>query len=166
MRKGYGWTILLLLPVILLNACAAGISEQARAQVTFTGPFPQVQHNPAEYQGQTVLWGGKVIETRAMKDATDIVVLQLEMDGYDRPLDDDRSQGRFLIRSNRFLDPALYPPGTLITVVGRLQGSETRPIGQMPYNYPAVDPIEIKKWPAGDTSSPRFHFGIGIGTHF
>lgn len=165
MQNGYGRIALLLYLVLILNACTAGISEQARAQITFTGSFSDAQHEPAKYQGEIVLWGGKVIETQSMKDATDIVVLQLEVGSYDRPVDDDRSQGRFLIRSSSFLDPALYSPGTLVTVVGRLQGSETRSIGQMPYDYPVIDPIEIKKWPAGANPSPRFHFGIGIGTH-
>lgn len=166
MRNGYAWSAISLILVFILSACATGISEQARAQITFTGPFPDVQHDPVKYKGETVLWGGKVIETQVVKGSTDIVVLQLELGSYDRPLDDDRSQGRFLIRSNRFLDPAVYPPGTLITVVGRVLGSETRPIGQMPYDYPVVDPVEIKKWPADIAPAPRFQFGIGIGTHF
>ena len=93
-------------------------------------------------------------------------MLQLEIGTQDRPTDNDQSQGRFLIRSAEFLDPAIFPQGTLITVVGRLQGSETRLIGEMPYTYPVIDVIEIKKWPPNSDPSPRFHFGIGIGTHF
>ncbi len=158
--------VLLLFLVLILGACAGGISQQARAQITFVGPFSDVLQDQAKYQGQTMLWGGKIIETQAKEGVTDIVVLQLELGSSDRPRDDDQSHGRFLIRSSRFLDPALYPPAALITVVGRLQGSENRPIGQMPYTYPVIDPIEIKKWPAGVDPSPRFHFGIGIGTHF
>jgi outer membrane lipoprotein len=166
MQNGYGRTALLLSLVFVFTACAGGISDQARAQVTFVGPFSDVQPDPAKYQGETMLWGGKIIETQVKEGVTDISVLQLELGSYDRPRNDDRSHGRFLIRSTRFLDPALYPQGTLITVVGRLQGFETRPIGQMPYKYPVIDPIEIKKWPVDADPSPRFQFGIGIGTHF
>ena len=166
MQNGYGRRVLLVSLVFLLTSCAGGISDQARSQVTFVGPFSDVQQDPAKFQGETMLWGGKVIETRVRQGVTDIVVLQLELGAYDRPRDDDLSHGRFMIRSSQFLDPALYPPATLITVAGRLQGSETQAIGQMPYTYPVIDPIEIKKWPAGVEPSPRFHFGIGIGTHF
>jgi outer membrane lipoprotein len=153
-------------PAVILIACGSGISRQARDQVTYTGSFAEIQQAPAEHQGAVVLLGGRVIETLTREGATELVVLQLEIGSRDRPLDNDRSQGRFLVRSARFIDPAIFPPGTLITLVGRLQGAENRPIGEMPYTYPVIEPAELKKWPAGGDASPRFHFGIGIGTHF
>ena len=152
--------------VLILTACGGGISRQAREQVTYEGSFAELQQAPGEYQGAMVLLGGRVVETLAKEGATELIVLQLDIGSRDRPLDNDQSQGRFLIRSARFLDPALFAPGTLITVVGRLRGSETRPIGEMPYTYPVIEPAEMKKWPAGGDASPRFHFGIGIGTWF
>jgi outer membrane lipoprotein len=152
--------------VLILAACGGGISRQAREQVTYTGSFAELQQAPAKYRGAMVLLGGKVIETMAKEGATELAVLQLNIDSRDRPLDDDQSQGRFLVRSTQFIDPALFPPGTLITLVGRLKGSESRLIGQMPYVYPVIEPAELKKWPTGSDASPRFHFGIGIGTRF
>jgi outer membrane lipoprotein len=151
---------------VILTACGGGISRQARDQVTYSGSFAELQQAPARYRGAMVLLGGRVIETLTKEGATDMVVLQLGIDNRDRPLDNDQSQGRFLVRSARFIDPAIFPPGTLITVVGRVKGSETRPIGEMPYNYLVIEPIEMQKWPAGGDASPRFHFGIGIGTRF
>lgn len=167
MQKGYGrWILLSFLVVGLLAACAGGISREARSQVTYMGTFAEVQQSPSKYEGQTVLWTGKVIASQVKNGATELTVLQLDSGSQDRPSETEQSHGRFLIRSAQFLDPALYPQGTPITVVGRLQGSETRPIGEMPYTYPVVDPIEIKKWPVAHDSEPRFRFGIGIGTHF
>ncbi len=163
------WFLLLTLLLglaLILAACGGGISRQSRDQVTYTGSFTELQQTPAKYRGAMVLLGGKVIETLAKEGATELVVLQLDTGSRDRPVDNDRSQGRFLVRSAQFIDPALFPPGTLITLVGRLQGSESRPIGEMPYTYPVIEPAEIKKWPAGADASPRFHFGIGIGTRF
>lgn len=152
--------------VLMTLSCAAGISEQAQSQVTYMGTFAQVQQQPAKYMGETVMWGGKIVQTQPRDDNTELVVLQLELGGQDRPQDNDKSQGRFLARSTQFLDPALYPPGTLITVVGRLQGAEERPIGKMAYQYPVVDIVEAKKWPVNTDRSPRFHFGIGVGKTF
>lgn len=166
MGIGDGRKVLFLWLVLAFTACGGGISQQARDQVTYTGPFAELQQAPANYRGAMVLLGGKVIETLTKAGATELVVLQLDIGSRDRPLDNDQSQGRFLIRSARFIDPALFPPGTLITVVGRLEGSESRPIGEMPYTYPVIAPAEMKKWPAGLDTSPRFHFGIGIGTRF
>jgi starvation-inducible outer membrane lipoprotein len=47
-----------------------------------------------------------------------------------------------------------------------VKGVESRAIGQMTYRYPVIDVIEIKKWQPAEADSPRFHFGIGIGTRF
>lgn len=151
---------------LILVACAAGISKEARSQITYFGSFKEVQQAPQKYRGETVMWGGKVIQTRAKDSATELVVLQLGLGSGDRPRDNGQSQGRFLIHSDRFLDPAIYSRGTLITVVGPVRGAEVRTIGEMEYRYPVMDVTEIKKWQAGVDSSPRLHFGIGIGTHF
>jgi outer membrane lipoprotein len=150
----------------MLVACAGGISEQARSQVTYTGAFSEVQEDPAGYEGHTVIWGGRVIEIRNQGGVTEIVALQLGLDGKDRPTDSDDSQGRFLIRSARFMDPVIYPPGTLITVVGRLQGGENRLIGEMPYQYPVVDVVELQKYEPQQKTKPRVHIGIGVGGTF
>lgn len=152
--------------LLMLTACAGGISKQARSQVTYTGAFSDVLENPIGFQGQTVIWGGKVIEIQNQGGFTEIVALQLELDGKYRPADSDKSQGRFLIRSGQFMDPVIYPPGTLITVVGRVQGLENRLIGEMDYQYPVVDIVEIQKYDPQQTSKPQLHIGIGVGGRF
>lgn len=144
----------------------SGLSQKARSQVTYAGTFAQLQADPQKTTGETVLLGGKIITARVMDKATELTVLQLDLGGSDRPMDNDQSKGRFLIRSSGFLDPAIYPDGTLITVVGKLTGSEEREIGQMPYRYPIIDPVEIKKWPPQADNTPRFHIGIGVGKTF
>jgi outer membrane lipoprotein len=150
----------------MLIACAGGISQQARSQVTYTGAFSEVQGNPVGFQGQTVIWGGRVIEIQNQGGITEIVALQLELDGKYRPADSDRSQGRFLIRSADFMDPVIYPPGTLITVVGRLQGAENRLIGEMDYQYPVIDVVELQKYEPKQKTKPQVHIGIGVGKTF
>lgn len=152
--------------LLMLVACAGGISKQARSQVTYTGAFGDVLGNPAGFAGETVIWGGRVIEIQNIGGFTEMVVLQLQLDGKYRPTDNDHSQGRFLIRSDQFLDPAIYPPETLITVVGRVQGAENRLIGEMEYRYPVIDVVEIQKYDPQQSSKPRLHIGIGVGGTF
>jgi outer membrane lipoprotein len=164
MANGYCRNALCILLISIFAACSGGISQQAQNQVTYTGPFAAVQQAPAKYRGAILLLGGKVIKTLNQEGASELVVLQLNLDNQDRPQDNAQSQGRFIVRSARFIDPAIFPPGTLITLVGRLQGSDSRLIGEMRYTYPVIEPIETKKWPAGSDPSTRFHFGIGIGT--
>ena len=110
--------------------------------------------------------GGKVIETKGSQTGSEICVLELPLDRRDRPEDADRSEGRYLIRSGQFFDPAIYETWTLLTVVGKLCGSEVRVIGDFQYVYPIEDAIEVKLWPLDQRTSPRFHFGTGVGTSF
>lgn len=152
--------------LLVLSACAGGISQQARSQVTYTGSFNDVLENPLGFRGQTVIWGGRVIEIQNQGGGTEIVALQLELDSKYRPADSDKSQGRFLIRSDQFMDPVIYPPGSLITVVGRLQGAENRLIGEMDYQYPVIDVVEIQKYDPQQKSKPQLHIGIGVGGTF
>jgi outer membrane lipoprotein len=152
--------------VLILSGCAGGISKEAQSKISYFGPFNTVQQDPEKYQGETVMWGGKVITTQAKHKTAEVVVLQLGLGNQHRPLDNDQSQGRFIIQSSQFLDPAIYPQGTLITVVGPVTGSTLRKIGEMEYRYPVIEMGEIKKWKPGADASPRFHFGVGIGTRF
>jgi outer membrane lipoprotein len=142
------------------------MSHQARSKVTYSGTFSQLQKRPDDFLQETVMWGGKVIETRPMETATELVVLQLDLTDQERPRDDDNSQGRYVARSKEFLDPAIYPKGTLVTVIGRFVETDQRMIGEMSYPYPVIEIDEIKKWPPSGRQSPRFQFGIGVGTHF
>jgi outer membrane lipoprotein len=152
--------------VLILTGCAGSISKEARSRISYFGPFNTVQQEPEKYKSQTVMWGGKVITIKTNNHLMEMVVLQLDLGNRHRPLDNDQSQGRFIIRSSQFLDPAIYPQGTLITVVGPLTGSTVRNIGEMQYRYPVIDITEIKKWKPAADASPRFHFGVGIGTRF
>ena len=157
-------SLIVLVGSILLG-CAASISTQARSQVTYFGPFAELQRQPALYTGDVALLGGKIIENRASDTGSELVVLQLMLDGSHRPKNDDRSEGRFIVKTDQFLDPVVFARGALITVVGKVQGAEIRTIDRMAYTYPLIQSLEIKKWPPS-SQGPRFHFGIGVGKTF
>ena len=151
---------------LLLLGCASGISQQARSRVTYHSSFFELQGNIDQHNGKVVMLGGKVIETKASQTASKITVLQLPLNRRGRPEDADRSEGRYLVQSEQFFDPAIYAKGTLLTVVGRLNGSEVRSIGGFEYIYPLVEAIEVKPWLREQRIIPRFHFGVGLGTSF
>jgi len=150
--------------VALFNC--GGLSRQAREQIDYTGSFTSLQADPDRHVGATTLLGGRVIATTPTDGGTEIVTLQLPIGSNDRPRDGDDSQGRFILKTQQFIDPALYPKDTLISVVAKLTGSEQRMIGEMAYRYPVLSIVEIKKWPPPETTGPRFHIGIGVGKTF
>lgn len=152
--------------LLLSLGCAAGITRQVRSQVTYAGPFSDVQKAPDEYIGEIVIFGGKILNNQASQASSELTVLHLHADSRDWPKNDDQSEGRYLIQSDQFLDPAIYKKGNLLTVVGRLSGSEVRAIGGFDYVYPKLKAIEIKLWPNPGYNYPRFHIGIGVGKTF
>jgi len=162
-RSGY---VLFVFFIIFLMGCAYGISQQSRSKVTYAGTFSELQKTPYIYKDEIIMLGGKILETNVSSTLSELTVLQLALDNNDRPVNLDQSHGRFLVQSKKFLDPAIYQKGILLTLVGKLKGSEVRAIGEFDYAYPLLEPIEIKLWPMEILTQPRFHFGFGVGTVF
>jgi outer membrane lipoprotein len=160
-----GLTIFVL--IVLLTGCASAISQQAQDRVTLKLPFGDILKDPQRLKGETVLLGGKIIVTTPHDRGTELVVLQLPLEIGMRPGTKATSEGRFLVQTTEFLDPAVYSPDRLVTLVGEIRGVQTRPLGQTVYRYPELILIEMKLWPEEEVyREPRFHFGFGVGTHF
>jgi|GEM_PF-750460 len=146
-----------------MTGCVSGISDISRAMVTYQGPFDDLQQAPDRHRGQVAMLGGRIVETTPSATGTEIMVLQLPLGTVDKPALDKASEGRFLIVSPEFLDPAAYRKLTLITVVGEVTGHEVRPVGDYAYTLPILRPIEIKQWATNDGGGggPAVHLGIG-----
>jgi outer membrane lipoprotein len=154
--------------VLLLAGCAHVISKEALQEVDTSISFAQLSKDPAAYMGKTVLLGGDVIETQNLSDKTLIIVLQRPVGSRGEPGAGDVSEGRFIIQTPGFLDPAIYSPGRKLTVAGTVVGKEVRPLGEIEYTYPVIEKRELYLWPEEESASdePRVHFGVGIGVGF
>jgi len=83
-----------------------------------------------------------------MKDHTRLMILQLPLkDSHEPVMDRMQSQGRFMAQELDFLDPAIVPEGTRITIVGSVSGSQTEPLDEMDYTYPTITIEHLKIWP-------------------
>ena len=103
--------------------------------------------SPAAHRGARVILGGQIIATMPKPGATEIDVLSRRLRDGGAPEGGDRSDGRFLVRTAKFLDPAIYAPGRRLTVLGTVTGAEERPIGTVPYTYVVVEAERLKLWP-------------------
>ena len=159
-------TLFFILWVLIASGCSTGISQQSLSKVTYMGTFLELQAAPDKFVGEIVILGGKIIEVHVTSTSSELTVSQMPLDHANRPLTPDQSKGRFLIRSDQFLDPAIYKKEDYLSAVGIIKGSRTRPIGDFDYVYPLMEAIEIKLWPKDDLSPSRIHFGIGFGTSF
>ncbi len=143
--------------------CTAGLSSQARSQVTYDGAFAYLQQDPAAHVGETVMLGGRILDIRTSEERSEIMVLQMPLDHWNAPIQEELSEGRFLVFMDRFLDPVLYNKGKLMSMVGVVRGSEIRAIGQYEYNFPTIDAMEIKLWLQDENYVPSIRLGIGVG---
>jgi len=153
---------------IALAGCAAAISQETLKTVDKEVRFEQVLENPDAYRDKVVLLGGEIIKTENVPNRTVITVLQRSLGYNQKPDSEGESKGRFIVFTPDFLDPAIYRPGRKITVVGAVVGKEVRPLGELEYAYPVIEKKELHIWPVEEApaTSPRFHFGIGIGKTF
>jgi outer membrane lipoprotein len=101
-----------------------------------------------------VVVGGEILATRPRPGETEIELLARRLDGDDRPEITDDSEGRALITTARFLDPAVYAEGRRITIVGTVTGGEERKIGELPYLYPVIGAEGIRLWPRAHALAP------------
>jgi len=159
---------LVALTILGVTGCAAVISQDTLKTVDKEIRFEQILENPDAYRGKVVLLGGEIIKTENVPDKTVITVLQRSLGYNQKPDSEGESKGRFIVSTPDFLDPAIYRPGRKITVVGSVMGKEVRPLGELEYVYPVIEKKELHIWPAegAPATSPRFHFGIGIGKTF
>ena len=140
--------IRLLLPAlasVLLAACATAPKP---LQGQFAPITPQ-QGLEQGNQGQSVRWGGRVIETLPGTNQTCFQMLARPLNSLGRPMtsNSDASDGRFLACRAGFYDPAVFQPGRDITFIGRLDGQESVKIGEFDYQLPRLAAEVIYLWP-------------------
>lgn len=152
---------------LLAFGCAGNkIPPQILDRVNYAGDFSNLQSNPESYIGRYVIFGGKIISTESYENHSEIIVLQLPLKTNYRPNPEKPSEGRFIIKSETLLDPAVYSPGLLVTAAGEITGKVTRPVGSFPYVYPVARPDQIWSWEPGRDYFPNLHFGVGVGAVF
>ncbi len=139
------WTYFSIL-FLCLNSCFP-FSPELRQQIDPALTFAIIKKDPTFYKGQKVLLGGVIVETKNKPEETILLVRQAELDWAKRPKNLDQTTGRFMVKYRGFLDPAIFQSGREITIIGKIEGKEDRPLGEISYTYPAIRAEEIKLWP-------------------
>jgi outer membrane lipoprotein len=71
------------------------------------------------------------------------------------------SQGRFLAVDHGAGDPASFPPGTKVTLVGAVTGDETRRLDESTYRYPTIEVKHLYVW-SEDAYRERSGSSVGL----
>ncbi|MDJ0721552.1 MAG: Slp family lipoprotein [Desulfobacterales bacterium] len=128
-----------------LTSCTV-MSARTMAEADPPLPFPMLAAKAEDFEGRVVILGGYVLEVRNRGQHTVLVVLQAPLSGGQEPVDADRSQGRFMVLHERFLDPEVFTKGRKVTVGGVVRGVTTEAIGEDPYDYLTLASREIFLW--------------------
>jgi len=152
---------------VLLAACATKPEFDTAGIDTSITPQQAVKTLPAKkspaLQGITIFWGGVIIASTNLKDATQFEILAYPLDGNNRPNTGQEPVGRFLAVQSGYLEAADYTQGRLMTVKGRMVDKRLGRIGEAEYTYPVVNVEQQYLWrKEGEFSEPRVHFGIGV----
>lgn len=156
----------LLLPAALLTlaACAPAPIYKTNNSAEVATPA-QVAQTPERYNGNEVVWGGRIVHVSNFADHTEIELLGYPLDSSQRPRANDNGGGRFIAVLHGYVEPLAYPSGALMTVDGKLNGTRADKVGEADYLFPLVDVTQSHVWTPEEMSKGRsnFRFGVGVG---
>ena len=148
--------LVLCLSTLMFSTSCAVISEQLRREAAPQVPFKTLLADADRYKGRIVILGGYILATKNLESETIIDVLQVPFRLGEEPDFRDRSQGRFKIYHEGFLDPEVYARNRAITVAGEVIGSDFEEVGGDRIQYLLISDREIYLWPEYETRPPPY----------
>jgi len=148
-----------------MGGCTSVLTEKVLRDSEPRLAFQEVRQTPNKYLGRMVVFGGTLIQIETHKEGSWIEILQRPLDGRLKPHMDDRSDGRFLVKTDQLLEPEEFTKNRLITVAGIIAAPETRKLGSMEYHYPVLQLEEYQLW-SEQRSRPNIFLSIGISGSF
>jgi outer membrane lipoprotein len=149
-RRKNGQTLVLLcllfLGCVSLTACAPALSKQFREKATPSVLFNELLRDPRSYEGREVILGGYLLAVKNEPEGSQLTILQAPLDFQNRPNLRDKSEGRFLARTDKFMDPEIYKKDRKLTVGGKIAGVSAQPLGDRIYRYPVIVIEELHLW--------------------
>jgi outer membrane lipoprotein len=141
----------------LLSGCGSVLSKDALYSVNYEVDYALLKADPASHVGKSLILGGLILENEVSDAGTMLEILKYTLNGRDEPQNPDEANGRFLVKTERLLDPSIYKAGRLVTLVGTLVGMETRQLQKASYHYPVFTIVELHLWPE-TTYRDRYYY--------
>jgi outer membrane lipoprotein len=130
--------------VIVILAVSGCTTVPEQIQGTYAEISP-ARVEPAVF-GQSVRWGGSIIDAQVEKNSTCFEILSRGLDKYLRPQLTDQTAGRFIACKAGFYDPEVFTRGREVTLTGRIRNIEIRQIDEFSYSYPVIDVDQLVLW--------------------
>ncbi len=126
--------------------CAHPISQELRDTLDPALTFETLNKEPKFHLGSRVMLGGEIVETRILNEGSEIELVQKDLDCLGYPESGDNSQGRFIFKSPKFLEPQIYSKGRRVTGVGMIRVSQAGKVGEAAYDFPVIELEELHLW--------------------
>lgn len=129
---------------VMLAGCA---TTPAPLQGTYSSTRPTVGSTAAA--GETVRWGGTIVETSPGPEQTCFQVLSRNLSSTGRParVSADVNDARFVACRAGFYDPAVFSQGREVTFIGQTTAPQPVKIGNFDYRVPALSASVVYLWP-------------------
>ena len=139
----------------ILSGCSHVMSDAGLSTVDRSIIYADIKMNPETLAGKNVIVGGIIADNISSGDVVQLEVAQLELLSNGVPDEFSASAGRFLAISGELLDPLIYRPGLLVTIIGEIKGQKILKLEGVDYRYPLISAKEIRLFRASDLSPSR-----------
>ena len=151
---------LLSICILLLSACS-NLPPAIENPPLYDISYSEATRDIARFKDAPVRWGGVVIDVENEQNFSLVQVLYYPLNSYGRPQLDKPNEGRFLIKSPEFLDPAVYKKDIEINAAGTLKGDIDRAVGNKSLRLPIIAAKVIHLWPAYEYGNYYGYGGYG-----
>jgi outer membrane lipoprotein len=150
--------------LLALAACAPAPIYKPSADAVVASPL-EVAQSPERFSQRSVIWGGRIVGVKNLSDHSEVEILAYPLDSSQRPKASDNGSGRFIATMPGYVEPIDYPPGALITLSGKLDGTRAGKVGDASYVFPLVSVAQSHIWTAEEMrgGKPNINFGVGVG---
>jgi outer membrane lipoprotein len=135
--------VLLVLSLLLLSGCSSLPSDLKTSQEAEGIKDVQVMSNYQQWVGEPntstpVRLSGVIAKVSNLSDRTRLELVNLPITSSGKPDISKEASGRFVVYIDHFVEPMIYAPGRLLSVVGKSIGNETIEVGGTQLDVPAM----------------------------
>ena len=152
-------SLLSLLVIVTVLSCAPVLRRETLETGMRDVLISEIRNNPDSYRGELFILGGLIVNTKFIKEGSQIEALYIPVDSRGHLKDIELSNGRFLAiypKEKGLLDPLIYRKERQITLAGEFIEIHSGKIGEMEYNYPVFEIIEIYLWKEREVYYPNY----------
>lgn len=138
--------VIVIFSILFLSACATQTSSIHQAPANDTD-LQTVLNDPQAHLQTPVRWGGAVASLRNHADHAEVTIVAFPLTSRGKPITTENSAGRFVVTTDRFLDPLIYKTGALVTVLGTLSEVKTLTVDEKTLTAPVLTLTDARVWP-------------------